>query len=341
MHESIREKVRAGGGRHLAKPHLLILLGLLCFLAASPGFGKKRKSAIPQGNELFDRGRYAEAVEAYSRALEENPNDPKAYFNRALANEMVNRANAIRDWKRFLELAGTDAQWSDQVKLVKPRVLALELLPPAPDLLSPTRYISKDDDYYRDVATQSADTLWTRFPVRVFIAAPPENWKAPVQKALDAWGRVFPIQVVDSEDKADLVVKWGSIKNPMEPTGTTEDSEEETMRGDTVATRRRRAVVTLDSAHRLWSNEMLSAALHQIGHGLGIRGHSGRMSDAMYLQGQHIYSELEGGESLAHRNVHAASGVYDQAVTNTQITQRDINTLVRLYNSPSPLLPLD
>jgi predicted Zn-dependent protease len=341
MHKTIREKVRASGGQHLVTLHLLILVALLGLLTTAPGFGKKRKSPILQGNDLYDRGRYAEAVEAYSRALEEDPNDPKACFNRALANEMVNRANAIADWKHFLQLAGTDAQWSDQVKLVKPRLLALELLPPVPDLLSPSRYLAKDDDYYRDVATQSTGTLWARFPVRVFVSTPPQNWKEPVQKALDAWGRVFPIQVVDTEDKADLVLKWGSVNNPLEPTGMTEDTQEDTLRGDTVATSRRRAVVTLDTAHRLSGDEMLSAALHQIGHGLGIRGHSGRMSDAMYLQGQHVYSELQGGESLAHRNVHAASGVSDQSITNTQITQRDINTLVRLYNSPSPLLPLD
>lgn len=316
-----------------------MLLALALPLAAGLCFGK-RKSPLAEGNRLYDQNKFAQAVAAYDRAAGRDARDPRVFFDRALANEMVNRANAIADWKQFLSLAGADAEWSTQVKLIQERLKELERMPPPPEMLSPSHYNPKDNDYFAGVAGRSPGGRWTRWPVRVFLSHPPADWQEPVHTALEDWGRVCPLQQVDKAQEADVTVKWGPVDNPLEPTGSTEETEESTMKGETVVVRRQHVVMTLDNSHRLSSAEMLSAALHQFGHALGIRGHSGRISDVMFPQSQHVYSEQKGLES-PDQSRHAPSGVLDRSITVTKISQRDINTLIRLYNSPGPLLTLD
>jgi predicted Zn-dependent protease len=330
--------VRGAAGWPAWRNRLFLLLALA--LAAAPCFGRKPKSPLDQGNRLFDQGKFPEAVAAYDRAAGQDPKDPRVYFDRALANEMVNRSNAIADWKQFLALAGAETEWSSEVKRIKARLLTLEQMPAVPEELAPSHYNSKDDDYYGDIAGPSDEWRWTRWPVRVFLSDPPPRWQEPVQAAVEAWGREFPLQVVNTAKEADVVVKWGSVEDPLEATGTTEVTEQSTLEGDNVVKRRWRATVTLDTTHRLSRAEMLSAALHQLGHALGIRGHSGRITDVMFPQSQHVYAKQRGLDSPTHTH-EAPPGIMDRAVTVTKISQRDINTLIRLYNSPGAPLPVE
>ncbi|CAJ0955336.1 unnamed protein product, partial [Mesorhabditis belari] len=57
------------------------------------------------GNKYYRQGRYLEAIEAYSKAIERNPGIPQFYTNRALCyNSLRAWDKAIHDCKRAIEL---------------------------------------------------------------------------------------------------------------------------------------------------------------------------------------------------------------------------------------------
>src|SRR5271157_4331111 len=72
------------------------------------------KASYRQGNESFEQDRFADAAAAYGRAIEQDPQFLAAYYNCALADEMVDRQKAIADWHRFADLAASDPERSEE-----------------------------------------------------------------------------------------------------------------------------------------------------------------------------------------------------------------------------------
>ena len=90
-------------------------------------------------------------------------------------------------------------------------------------------------------------------------------------------------------------------------------------------TGRKVAVVSV-SLFRRWSkDEMRAIVLHEMGHALGIAGHSPFKGDIMYWQVQ---------ESSKRLNVPRV--IYPLVIKSlvSKPSQRDLNTLIRLYNTP-------
>jgi len=85
-------------------PRLLPPILMLAEVSTLAALDADQANAFREGNRLCDKGRFAEAVDMYTRVIEQDPGGLKAYYNRALANEMVDRKAAILDWKRFVEL---------------------------------------------------------------------------------------------------------------------------------------------------------------------------------------------------------------------------------------------
>jgi hypothetical protein len=67
-----------------------------------------------------------------TRAVEQNPKDVKAYYYRALANEMVDRQAAISDWHRFEELVAEDPEAKQEVMQAQERLQVLKKMPRLP-----------------------------------------------------------------------------------------------------------------------------------------------------------------------------------------------------------------
>ncbi len=329
--------------RTLAQPSNTGALRLVALIIVLPsllaGAGKQNKSQLRQGNRLYEQHRFAEAAAAYTQAAEQNPADPRAYYNRALANEMVNRQSALADWQHFLELAGPDPKWSNGVKQIQERVQALQAMPTLPATLQLERYNPKEDDYYEDVAGQSAGWQWKEFPVRVCLQDPPPEWQRAALAAMEEWSRVIPLERVNSPGDANITLAWSKSSMGAERIGVEEDVRETRMQHGKV-THLKRSEVTFDASRHWPDDDMLAASLQELGHALGIRGHGGRPHDVMYPEVQHTYSVQKGGRSpnLEYRG---PSGVYEQSSAATKLSPRDINTLIRIYNSPSPLSPLE
>jgi len=316
---------------------LLCLPAMTNLAAASPD---KAEALVREGVHFYERHRFAEAASSFTDALEQNPQDPKGYYDRAAANEMVDRERALRDWRRFLELVGSDREWQLNVTRIRERLQTLEGMPALPATLQPAAYVGKAGDYYEQIAEESMGLRWTAWPVRVFLGSLPKDWQPATQEALEDWTRVFPLQRVDAKEDGDIVLSWVTIpKNPEgpQPSGSEQDwmhSEKEEGR---VTKRKKTSLITLDISRHWSEDEMRATVLHELGHALGIKGHSDSFKDAMSPEEEEILTTSPGAPDLAHPSRSGPSAVASTRWVPKKLTPRDINTLIRLYNSAGPM----
>jgi tetratricopeptide (TPR) repeat protein len=317
---------------------LLPVCALAAVLTLAAGDSDKTDSAFRAGNRSFDKGYFADAVDMYTRALEQDPQDAAAYYNRALANEMVDRKAAIRDWGRFLELAGANPDWKAASSQVRERLATLEKMPALPASLLPSRYLPKAGDYYLEVAQSSRGLQFSSFPVRLFLGSVPQGWQRAIRKALDGWNNVFPLEEVASREGADIVLNWGTSTRESHRAGHENDLVQVEKKEDgTIVKRTKVAFVTLDSS-RHWSEEQERATvLHEIGHALGIQGHSDRPRDVMFGTIQEILIEATDPGTTTSLPRYGPPPSNPSPSLPQKPSRRDINTLIRLYNSPGPL----
>jgi predicted Zn-dependent protease len=169
--------------------------------------------------------------------------------------------------------------------------------------------------------TSLGPCIWKKFPIKVYIetATVPngQTLEAEAKEAFETWTKVsgnkIRFQFVQSKS-ADIVVSWVSsnagFNNPKEAGNASVDyrtsgSGKRTLKNPGDIAHASIKLMTKDINHNDWlSGQLRQLALHEIGHSLGIFGHSNNPSDIMY------------GEKGA-----------------TDLTDRDINTVNILYAS--------
>jgi predicted Zn-dependent protease len=316
--------------RNQGNPSRRLIFTVVLALAVTAAGHDPSESFLRHGTELLHRGFFADSVAMFTRALEQNPKDVKACYYQALANEMVDRQAAIGDWRKFVELVATNPDSKEEVTQAEERLRALEAMPALPESLRPSRYVPRAGDYYQEVAGPSVGLQWTQFPVKVFADSPPEEGRRALEKALAAWMNVFPLQMVSAREGADIVLSWAKL-----PKGTLGRERDliQVRNEDDRLVRRKKSFISLDNSPRWSEREMRAVVLHELGHALGIEGHSDDSRDVMFDEEVTILHLVQEG----------ASGFYGTSSStgiNTKLTPRDVNTLIRLYNCPGPLVHL-
>lgn len=283
-------------------------------------------------NDLLEKDQFADAVAAYDRCLAEDPQFAKALFNRALAREMVNRPKAIEDWKAFVAAVADDPGFKWDAARARARIQLLDSLPALPAGLEPSRYDPKAGDYYRRVAAGSDGAQWKDFPVKVYLGSSSRiQWQQGAREAFDIWSEVFPLQLVAQPDRADIRIAWQESLAKAGQAGEETDWVRLVREGNKLRGRRV-AIITADLSRRWSKNEMRAIMLHEFGHALGVKGHSDSKKDIMYFQMQEKYRQIPVPI--------LPTPVYWKSLVK-QPSPRDINTLIRLYNSAGYLAPLD
>ncbi len=210
-------------------------------------------------------------------------------------------------------------------------------LPPAevhslPKSLANWQDRAKSGDYFRQIkSTPLGYLVWSKFPVTVFVDKPLkaniantaadrrfQQWVIAVRKAIAEWNVYLPLKEIADSEKADIVI-WRS-----------QPDREAKLNPDTGLFDIPRAV-TAETNYKFYLRQkprfidhkmiieispsytglgFLATARHELGHALGIWGHSSNENDALY---------------------------FSQVSYPPAISSRDINTLKKIYQQPTKL----
>ncbi|NET61142.1 MAG: peptidase [Symploca sp. SIO2E6] len=206
---------------------------------------------------------------------------------------------------------------------------------PLPTTLEQWQNPTGADDYFSEIKpTPAGYLIWSEFPVKVYVERPTEpaeasasarqfhNWVDDVLTAVEDWSLYLPLQLVTQAQDADISI-WRSSP-PIKPVFNRETGRFDLPRARSAEASYKfylREVLDIDNpilSHRftiLLSPEHIikqttASARHELGHALGIWGHSPLETDALY---------------------------FSKVRNPPPISARDINTLKRIYQQPTRL----
>jgi predicted Zn-dependent protease len=208
--------------------------------------------------------------------------------------------------------------------------VATVALPPAQKHPLPAtlaQWQDKSGDYFDQVQRTTPNYLiWSQFPVKIYIepaalanqpahqstAKSATAWVTAMQQAVQEWTPYLPLALVDAAPSADIVMVRSAIPLRRKPGEPLRARSAET-RFELYSQRQPQGAALL--AHRVTvvvrpnqSGEyVLAAARHELGHALGIWGHSPQPTDSLY------FSQVRHPPLISPRDVNTLKRVYEQA----------------------------
>lgn len=169
-------------------------------------------------------------------------------------------------------------------------------------------------DYFANISkfTGGSVARWTNFPVLIHLPmGSPANWHKTLQDSVESWGKFIPVRVAQPSETADIEIAWINHLPPR----SLGQTNLEVFNG-----RMRVTVYLLRPSYYLPNTSdktLRKVAEHEVGHAIGIFGHSSDARDLMF----------------AMENANPKD-----ATKSGDITPRDLNTLRKIYES-NPLPP--
>lgn len=217
----------------------------------------------------------------------------------------------------------TEAQQFSQSHLALPT----PQVHPLPPSLARWPASPRAQDYFDQIQPVDVDYLvWSEFPVSVYVeplheseqgfaAQRSQQWIAAVQTAIAEWNAYLPLQVVSQAETADITILRSTPPLRLGERGQVPRARSAQTRFDLYikSVNQQRLLahrVTIQIRPDQAANYLQAATRHELGHAIGIWGHSQQQTDVMY---------------------------FSQVRTPPLISARDINTLKRIYEQPTRL----
>jgi predicted Zn-dependent protease len=206
---------------------------------------------------------------------------------------------------------------------------------PLPTTLAQWQDTTGTGDYFSQIKpTPVGYLVWCRFPIKVYVEQPIDptessaevkrfqDWVDAVLKAVQEWSVYLPLEVVTQQTAADISIL--RERPPLQASLNRETGKIDLPRARSAETRYQFYLRQAgDAPEKVLSHRFtirlspdqavdytLATARHELGHALGIWGHSPLETDIMY---------------------------FSQVRNPPQISARDINTLKRVYEQPTRL----
>jgi len=188
---------------------------------------------------------------------------------------------------------------------------------PLPPMLANWQDATDSGDYFDQVKQPNfGHLLWSKFPIQVYVEPPAdtnksEEWMAAVLDVVREWGVYLPLEVVDGSEVADIRIlrRAPPLRQGVLRSRSGESTYELYNRRDgdkTVLSHRFSVYLNPNQVGKY----IPATARHELGHALGIWGHSSMETDVLY---------------------------FSQVRNPPAISARDVNTLKRVYQQPTRL----
>ncbi|YAF93796.1 MAG: peptidase [Nodularia sp. CChRGM 3473] len=190
---------------------------------------------------------------------------------------------------------------------------------PLPSTLAQWQDNLNNGDYFAQVATtQVGYLIWSQFPIQVYVELPKavsdtqaQAWVNGVLQAVKEWNAYLPLKVIEQPDIADITIvrKAPPLLIPCGghiPRARSAETRYELYTRNNILSHR----FTILLSPSQTGVYLQAAARHELGHALGIWGHSSLQTDALY---------------------------FSQVRNPPPISPRDVNTLKRVYEQPTSL----
>lgn len=176
-----------------------------------------------------------------------------------------------------------------------------------------TRWVdtTNSGDYFDQIQlTQVGYLIWSRFPVSIYIETPKnintqqaENWVNTVLKAVKEWNSYLPLQFVEKEELADITIFRKSPPLSGNPSrARSAETRYELYTSNNTLYHRFKILLSPSQV----GEYLFAATRHEMGHALGIWGHSNLETDVMY------FSQVRKPPLISPRDVNTLKRVYEQ-----------------------------
>ncbi|MDJ0689518.1 MAG: peptidase [Xenococcaceae cyanobacterium MO_188.B32] len=209
-------------------------------------------------------------------------------------------------------------------------LLPLAKVHPLPTSLAHWDNKNNQEDYFTQIKpTPLGYLIWSQFPVKIYLAKPTESpdnsasnlrqqqWLEAVKKAIAEWNIYLPLQEIENPELADIIITRSTPERKVKynpatrlydiPRAITAQTSYQFYWQDHKILSHR---MTIKVSPNLSQQAILAATRHELGHALGIWGHSPHQNDALY---------------------------FSQVRDFPPISARDINTLKKIYQQPTRL----
>jgi tetratricopeptide (TPR) repeat protein len=271
------------------------------------------------GVAAYNNKNYTKAFQLFSATVKQNPNNADAVFYMGLSCAHQNQLNAAREaFEMVIQMVPPNSALADKARtnisfLTKQQITQASSSAKASQVITASLSKGSKDNYLTHVITggKVVHFALNRMPLKVYIAdgLGIPGWdghlKQAVLSAMRAWqtasrGKISFSQTW-TESNADIVVRWQKNfadnilgVSPFQTVGNT------IVRSDINL-----AVSYPSSNVPIPFGELTTIAAHEMGHAIGLKGHSPYPGDVMYYSSDHA--------------------------SNQPLSQRDINTIGLLY----------